>query len=169
MCRKVISLIAALVGGVGLLLASGCGEPVPKLQSGDPAPDFETVDLTGAPVRFPADFAGEVVAVRFWADWCPFCKSEMRALEPVYQQLKGEGLRILAINVGQSRSTAAAFVHDLELSYGVALDEASQTARRFGVVGLPTTFFVDRSGHVRGKILGESDPATFEQMVTGLL
>jgi peroxiredoxin len=169
MQRAFVMAVTGLATGLGLLLAGGCGEPAPKLQNGDAAPGFETVDLTGAPVRFPEDFAGEVVAVRFWADWCPFCKSEMRALEPVYQRLKGEGLRILAVNVGQSRATAAAFVRELELSYGVALDEASQTARRYGVVGLPTTFFVDRNGHVRGKILGESDPATFEQMLTGLL
>jgi peroxiredoxin len=169
MRRSFLEIVTGLAAGVGLLLAGGCGEPAPKLQNGDPAPGFETVDLGGAAVRFPEDFAGEVVAVRFWADWCPFCKSEMRALEPVYQRLKGEGLRILAVNVGQSPSTAAAFVQDLGLSYGVALDEGSETARRYGVVGLPTTFFVDRSGHVRGKILGESDPETFEQMLTGLL
>lgn len=151
-----------------LPLAS-CGERAPRLQAGDPAPAFQAIDLDGRRIEFPADYDSRVVAIRFWADWCPFCEDEMTAIEPVYRRLEAQGLRVLAVNVGQNRDTAAAFVRNLGLSYDVALDERSETARRYGVIGLPTTFFVDRTGRVRSKILGESDRTTFERMVQDLL
>ncbi len=154
-----------------LLLAltlAGCDSRAPRLVSGDAAPEFALTDLSGQTVRL-ADLRGQVVAVRFWADWCPFCKGEMQELEPVYRQRQAEGLRLLAVNVGQDRETAHRFVARLGISYDTLLDPESATARQYGVIGLPTTFFIDRQGRLRGKILGESDAATFERMVAPLL
>jgi len=37
------------------------------------------------------------------------------------------------------------------------------------VLGLPTTFFVDRTGRLKGKIIGESTPEVFERIVREML
>lgn len=150
------------------LITCGCDSESHRLKTGDPAPDFTLTDLDGNSVRL-AELRGQVVALRFWADWCPYCKDEMKALEPVHQRLQHRDLRLLAVNVGQDRETAERFVHRLELSYPALLDPESAVARRYGVIGLPTTVFIDRGGRVRGKILGESDALTFERMVEDLL
>jgi peroxiredoxin len=113
--------------------------------------------------------AGKVVVVRFWADWCRFCEKEMTEIEQVYKELSGRGLRVLAVNVGQDRETAQRFVERLELSYTTLLDPESETARNYGVIGLPTTFFIDRQGRIHSKILGESDASIFRQAVEPLL
>ncbi len=76
---------------------------------------------------------------------------------------------VLAVNVGQTRDTAAAFTSKLGITYDVLLDPESKVARQYGVVGLPTSFVIGRDGVVRGKILGESDKAVFARMVEGLL
>jgi peroxiredoxin len=117
----------------------------------------------------PSDLNGQVVALRFWADWCRFCEKEMAEIEQVYQALKGRGLRVLAVNVGQDRETSEDFFKHLGLSYTALLDPDSETARSYGVIGLPTTFFIDRQGRIHSKILGESDVATFRQAVEPLL
>jgi len=150
-------------------LLSGCGERAPQLKSGDPALPFETQALDGRHLRFPADFTGKVVAIRFWADWCPFCKDEMTAIEPIYRQHRDAGLEVIAINVGQSRPVAQRFIDKIPISYTIGLDEESAVARRYGVIGLPTTFFIDRDGKVRHKILGESEAETFARAVRELL
>ena len=49
------------------------------------------------------------------------------------------------------------------------LDEQSAIAKRYGVVGLPTTYFVDAKGVVRGKVIGEADEAVFERHALELL
>lgn len=153
---------------LGLLLTA-CGEPAQRLQTGDPAPRFKIETLDGRLLEFPADLEGKVLAVRFWADWCRFCKDEMNDIEPVYQQYREQGMEVIAINVGQSRKVAQRFMDKLNTSYTVGLDEESVAARSFGVIGLPTTFFIDRDGKVQHKILGESEVETFSRATRELL
>jgi len=152
-----------------LLLASGCGESTPQLQTGAPPPEFRLASLAGGEVAFPAQAAGQIVAIRFWADWCPFCESEMTQLEPVYRKYRDQGLRILAVNVRQDGDTARRFVARLGISYDTLLDSDGRVARAYGVLGLPTTFFVDRAGRLKGKIIGESTPEVFERIVREML
>ncbi|MCU0766013.1 MAG: TlpA family protein disulfide reductase [Gammaproteobacteria bacterium] len=155
---------------VALLLALGsCGDAIPKLETGAVVPSFTLDDLAHRPVEFPAQARGEVVALRFWADWCPFCESEMTQLEPVYRKYRDRGLRILAVNVRQDPATAERFVRRLGVSYETLLDVDGRVSRRYGVIGLPTTFFIDREGRLRAKVLGESTPEVFERIVADLL
>ena len=152
-----------------LLVATGCGESTPQLQTGAPPPEFRLATLAGGEVAFPAQTAGQVVAIRFWADWCPFCESEMTQLEPVYRKYGQQGLRILAVNVRQDPDTARRFVARLGISYETLLDSDGRVARTYGVLGLPTTFFVDRDGRLKGKVVGESTPDVFERIVREML
>ena len=161
--RKAFAALAAL------LLAAGCGEPTPQLRAGEPPPAFDLQRLGAEAVAFPAQTAGQVVAIRFWADWCPFCESEMTQLEPVYRKYRDRGLRILAVNVRQDPDTARRFVSKLGISYETLLDSDGRVARTYGVLGLPTTFFVDRAGRLKGKVIGESTPEVFERIVQEML
>ena len=162
--RRFVSL------GFLLLSFAGCGgEGARPPANGAVAPVFETVDLAGGSVKGPDDFKGRVVAIRFWADWCPYCRKEMAALQPVYARLRERGLEILAVNVAQDAATARAFVEPLGIGYPVLLDPEGAIARAYGVQALPTTWLLDREGVVRGKIVGEATPAVFEQRILTLL
>ena len=163
------ALRRAFAALVVLLLASGCGEPTPQLHTGQPPPAFRLLRLGQDELAFPAQTAGQIVAIRFWADWCPFCESEMTQLEPLYRKYRGQGLRILAVNVRQDPDTAQRFVGKLGISYETLLDSDGRVARTYGVLGLPTTFFVDRAGRLRAKVIGESTPEVFERIVREML
>ena len=154
-----------------VLLLTACGSDTPpaKLNIGDIAPSFQTFRADGMPAHFPAAWAGKPVVIRFWADWCRFCEGEMQAIEKVYQRLKPRGLEVIAINAGQDRKTVAAFMQKIGVSYPALLDEESAIAKSYGVVGLPTTYFVDARGVVRVKLIGESDEAAFERAALELL
>lgn len=152
---------------IGLLMS--CSEPTTQLENGWPAPTFNLPDLSGKPVHFPSDLKGKITAIRFWADWCPFCEHEMKQLEPVYRKYRDQGLVILAINVRQDRKTAERFIHQLGISYDVLLDEEGEVARNYGVTGLPTTFFVAGDGTLKSRVLGESTPELFQQIIIGML
>lgn len=147
---------------------TGCDSSRGGLNIGQTAPAFETVDQAGQPVRFPQDYSGRPVVVRFWADWCSVCEPEMRALEPEYQQLRRSGLELLAVNVGQDRETVTAFVTRTGISYPSLLDEKLTIYSRYEVVGLPTTFFVDARGVIRGKAVGELSPRSFARQVAAI-
>jgi peroxiredoxin len=151
-----------------LLLACG-GEPPAKLNVGDAAPAFRAERLDGAALDFPAAAAGKPLVIRFWADWCKYCEPEMKAIEAVYQRHKARGLEVLAVNAGQDRGTVEAFIRKLGVTYPAVLDESAAIAKRYGVVGLPTTYFIDAKGVVRGKVIGEADEAVFERHALELL
>ena len=152
-----------------LALLVGCEQESLTIKIGAPAPTFALEPLDGPSVRFPEQYRGKVVAIRFWADWCPFCRSEMTALEPVYRQHRDRGLVILAVNVMQPPETVRKFIQELGVSYDVLLDRQGAVMRSYRVMGLPMTFIVDRQGVIRARIVGESTPQVFERAITNLL
>ena len=154
---------------LALLVAACGGEPAAKLNLGDPAPAFQTTRLDGSTLEFPAAAAGKALVIRFWADWCRYCEGEMKAIEAVYQRHNGKGLEVFAVNAGQDRAAVETFIRRIGVTYPALLDEQSAIARRYGVVGLPTTYFVDARGIVRGKVIGEADEAVFERHALELL
>lgn len=145
-------------------LLAACDDGAPKLNTGAAAPAFSAARLDGSTVRFPDDFRGKPVIIRFWAEWCRYCESEMKAIDRVYQKRRAQGLQVLAVNAGQDRETVAAFIKKIAVSYPALLDETSAIARQYGVVGLPTTYFVGADGVIKTKVVGEADEATFDRL-----
>lgn len=155
---------------LAVLLLAGCSAEVPKtVANGSPAPHFTATTPDGQQVNFPEDFRGKVVALRFWADWCPFCAPEMRDIEPVYRRLKARGLEVVALNAGQGPDAIAGFLRQTPVSYTVLMDQTVRAVGLYGVVGLPYTYLIDRDGIVRGRIVGEATAEVFERQVTALL
>ena len=151
------------------VLLTGCEQNVTATKTDSPAPTFTLERLDGPAVHFPEQYRGQVVAIRFWADWCPYCHAEMQALEPVYRQYRDRGLAILAVNVLQSLETVRPFVQGLDISYEVLLDPQGAVTRDYRVMGLPMTFIIDRQGVIRARIVGESTPEVFERAIATLL
>lgn len=152
---------------VALLLS--CSDQKAQLLNGESPPSFALSNLSGQTIHFPQDLSGKVVVIRFWADWCPFCKTEMKEIQPVYQKYESQGLEILAINVRQDQETAARFIDKLGISYSTLLDSEGTVARSYGVTALPSSFFIDRNGKLVARLLGEATAETFEKIVAPLL
>ena len=125
---------------------------LPKL--GTTAIDFNCQDLKGQTWSLDK-VRGKVVLLRFWADWCPYCRYEMPVIEKYYRKLKGEGLVVLAVNVKQSTQVAEAFTAQLDITFPIPLDPEGELARRYGVYGIPTNFLIDRQGIIREILIGE--------------
>ena len=152
-----------------IALLSACSQGPKDINLGQTAPTFTAIDLAGRPIRLPAAAAGRPIVLHFWADWCQYCEPELRDMEPIYQDLRTRGLEIYAINAGQDRETTAALVGKINATYPTLLDENSAIVDAYGVVGLPTTFFIDGKGIVRGKLAGGADASVFRQQAEALL
>jgi len=139
------------------------------LKIGDPPPRFSLQDTEGRTVTAPGDFAGNTVVVHFWADWCPYCLEEMPVLDKLYQQYRKQGLMVYAVNVGQGIDAARAYVSRVKITYPVLLDTDGRTAQAYGVLGLPRTFFIDRKGNIKYKLLGEASGETLRKLVLNTL
>ena len=140
------------------------------LQIGDPAPVATLTDFNGKPVMLPGAFKGKVMLIRFWSLDCGFCdKEKLFALESFYQKYKDRGFIPIAINesrVDKDDERLKRFAH---LTYPMLVDEYSLIAKRFGVIGMPTTFVIDEEGIVRDKITGEAGIDEYEKRFTTIL
>src|SRR5688500_8614105 len=85
------------------------------------APAFE-LSSTQAKTVSLSQLRGRPVVVNFWATWCEPCKVEMPALEAVYNTYKDQGLRILAVNLGESSERASAWAREMKLTFDILLD-----------------------------------------------
>ncbi len=140
-----------------ILLAFACKEKpekssLPKL--GTAAIDFNCQDLKGQTWSLDK-VRGKVVLLRFWADWCPYCRYEMPVIDKYYRKLNKEGFLVLAVNVKQSPEVALAFTAQLDITFPVPLDSDGKMAKRYGVYAIPTNFLIDRQGIIREILIGE--------------
>lgn len=150
-----------------MAIGTGCESHAPATV-GEPSPKLSVLNMADRPVHL-AEYRGQVVVLRFWSATCAACVTEMPQIERIYQRYRDRGLAVLAVNMGQDKEAVRAFAREQEISYPVLLDELSITAKRYGVIAVPTSFVLDREGIVRDKILGEAKAETFEKKVMALL
>lgn len=132
---------------------------------GQLARDFEASELEGARVRL-SDLRGRPVVVNFWATWCASCSAEMPVLEEQRRAHRADDLAIVAVNVGEGRSTAQQFIEALELfGFRVALDLDIAISDAYGVRGLPQSVFIDRDGVIQAVYRGQLDADTMDRYV----
>jgi len=146
-----------IIGLLFFLVVSACKEKAEKTsfpKIGGAAIDFNCQDLEGQ-VWSLDKVRGKVVLLRFWADWCPYCRYEMPIIDKYYRKLKKEGFLVLAVNVKQSAQVALAFIAQLDVTFSVPLDPDGKMARRYGVYAIPTNFLIDREGIIREILIGE--------------
>ncbi|MBM2826133.1 MAG: hypothetical protein HW403_197 [Dehalococcoidia bacterium] len=125
-----------------------------KARVGEPAPEFTLQNLAGEAVALK-DFRGQTVLVNFWATWCGPCRVEMPEMEAIYKEKAGDGFTILAVNFKEDPERASSFARNLGLTFPVLLDSKGQVADAYGVIGLPTSLFIDGDGIVKAMQVGE--------------
>lgn len=173
---KAIKLVAILFAALSLTAAAG---DLPALSHGltahaakKPAPPLKLKGIDGQ-VHDIAALRGKVILVNFWATWCPPCRREMPSMEHLARKLRGENFAVLAVDVGENVDTIETFISQLELdlTFPILLDTSSKAMQAWKVSGLPTTFVIDRKGHIAYSAIGgrEFDHPEIEQKLRDLL
>jgi cytochrome c biogenesis protein CcmG, thiol:disulfide interchange protein DsbE len=126
-------------------------------------------DLTGKSVAIPADVKGKVVFLHFWVSSCSYCVKEMCTIESFYKKHYAEGVIAYSINAGEDKQSATRYIANLKINYPILLDPDLSVTRHYGVLGVPTTYVLDRNGVLRFKILGEITADTLDNVARTLL
>jgi cytochrome c biogenesis protein CcmG/thiol:disulfide interchange protein DsbE len=149
---QVIAL-ATVAGLLGLLVWRLTHRPSPPAIGG-PAPVFTTKRIDGGSFDL-ASVRGKPIVINFWASWCGPCKAEAAALEQQWQRYRHQGVVFLGIDYTDQTGDARRFLAHHGVTYSTLLDGSGTIGDRYGITGVPETYFIDRKGRIVGEhILG---------------
>ena len=169
---KITSLltVAAVAVYVALLSSRATGEPSAAFaDAGKPAPAWTLTDLSGKVIH-SSDLKGKVVVLDFWATWCGPCRLEIPGFIALQKQYGTQGLTVIGASVDEGGAAVVKkFADQMGVNYSVGVADDSLQAAFGGIVGLPTTFIIDRQGRLVNKHLGLTDQSEFEVELKPLL
>lgn len=103
--------------------------------------------LRATPVDL-ANFKGKLTYVDFWASWCGPCRQSFPWMNEMQAKYGARGLQVVGINLDRKRDDAERFLAELPATFTIAFDAAGDSAKRFGVKGMPTSVLIGPDGKV---------------------
>jgi thioredoxin-dependent peroxiredoxin len=132
----------------------------PRLEAGQPAPDFSLPDSTGAPVSL-GDFRGQNVVLYFYpAAMTPGCTTEACDFRDNLNSLRSAGYQVLGVSKDEPERNAE-FAEQESLNFPLLSDPDLAVHQAYGAWGerslygktvtgtIRSTFVIDGDGTVR--------------------
>ena len=154
--RATLARGAIGLGMLALALLAGAGQAAtPKLPVGSAAPHFDLPVFATADRHFALEtLRGRVVLLDFWASWCGPCRQSFPLYEALRKEMPARDFALLAINLDEMADGPKAFLEEHPVHYTSLADPAGEVARQYGLIGMPTSFLIDRDGVVRARHTG---------------
>jgi len=150
--------VALVVGLFALLIWKVAQGSHKEAAPGKTAPDFTLSRLDRSGSLQLSSLRGKAVVLNFWASWCNPCKREAPALQTLSRRW-GKQVVVLGVDVNDFQGDARGFMRKYGLSYPVVHDNKNETTPKYGLTGLPETFFLDRRGRIVEHVPGEVQEA----------
>ena len=127
-----------------------------------------------SPPLTPQALRGKVVLIDFWTYSCINCLRALPYVKSWYQRYKDQGLVVIGVHAPEfafekDAGNVTRAVHDLGITYPVALDNNYAIWKAFDNQYWPAHYFIDAQGRIRGHHFGEGDYADSEQLIRRLL
>lgn len=136
-----IGLIALLVVVAMVLLRKQQG----PVAIGQKPPSFTLTTFDGQKIG-PAEMAGKVILVNFWASWCKPCEQEAPYLEAAWQYYKPRGdVLFLGIAWTDTESASLAFMKKFSVTYPNGPDIGTVISQAYRTTGVPETYIIDKT------------------------
>ncbi len=142
----------------------------------DAAPDFEIVlfetanHKAGETLRL-SDLQGRPVVVNFWYPSCPPCRAEMPDLEEAFQAHRGQGVEFVGVEelILDTVQDGQDFVDEIGVTYALGADVEGDLIQAYGIIGFPTTVFIDRDQKIVRKWTGILNAEKLGELIGDLL
>lgn len=159
-------LLAVALGLTAIFFKSFGTDPraVPFMLDGKPAPAFRLTTIDGTRTFTLEELKGKPVVINFWASWCYPCRQEHPVLEWGNQNF-GRDVQFLGVAFEDSLENVKQYLSEAGSNIPQLIDPQSTVAVDYGVAGVPETYFIDRSGIIRGKYAMPIDPQTLAKRI----
>lgn len=117
-----------------------------QVSAADTAPDFSLPTSNGYITL--KSLKGRVVYVDFWASWCDPCRESFPWMNQMQERYAKQGLSIVAINLDKDRKLADQFLNEVPVNFKVAFDPEGKVATAYNVLGMPSSYLIDRGGNI---------------------
>ncbi len=145
------------------VLAVGHSQNLSAAENGDAIPDCALTAASDATTYTFKQFEGKVLYVDFWASWCGPCAKSFPFMNHLDQTFKQRGLQVIGVNLDEKQGDAQDFLAKNPAGFAIATDNHEQCASDFGLQAMPSSYLVDRKGHIRHIHLGFK-PGEAEQL-----
>ena len=159
-----IVFVAALLGLLGWGLARA---QQGQVKSGM-APDFTLTGFDGRTLTL-SELRGQVVIVNFWASWCPPCREEAAYLEQTWRKYKDQGVVFIGVDYADTEKEARAYIQEFDITYLNGPDLGTRISQAYNIQGVPETFYISKSGELRGVNVGPLKAPVLDDKIEELL
>ena len=128
---------------------------------GQPAPDFKTTTDLGKAVQL-SSFIGSPVWLTFGASWCQPCRSENPDIQAAWDKYKDKGLVLVQVFHTEEQATVTRYADTVGITYTRIPDPDSRLAGAYRIMGIPTHFFIDKTGVLHQITSSTLDPAAID-------
>lgn len=124
-----------------------------KIAIGQPAPDFESPDTNGIPVRISSAQTPYTLLL-FWSTECPHCLDMLPKVKAVYEAQNPKRMEIISIAIDTSRAAWIQVTREEQLPW-INLSDLrgfnSPAADLYNIYATPTMFLLDREKKIIAK------------------
>ncbi len=126
------------------------------LKAGDKAPDFESIDQDGKPIKL-SDFKGKKLVLYFYPkDNTPGCTAESCNLRDNYDALLKQGYKVLGVSTDNEKSHQK-FIAKYELPFPLIADTNKSVHEAFGVWDMKKFMGKEYMGTLRSTFIIDED------------
>jgi len=151
-----IAALVVVVGLLGLLVWKIVNQDQKQARLNHAAPAFTLPRLHGDGDLSLASLRGKAVVLNFWASWCAPCRDEVPALEKAWDKYRRRGVVVLGVDQQDVSSDARKFAKKYGMTYPLVRDGPGHVVAKYGLTGVPETFFIGRDGklvkHTAGRV-----------------
>lgn len=146
-------IVLILLGFVALLALRLVQTNQSEQRASGAAPTFTFTTFEGETITLE-DLRGQGVVLNFWASWCDPCRDEAALLEATWRREQGNGIVFIGLDYLDQEPAAKAYLEEFDITYPNGPDLKSAAARRYGIKGVPETFFIDPQGNIQELVIG---------------
>jgi len=120
-----------------------------------------------------AQLVGKPIVLNFWAGLCPPCRAEMPEFQRFYDESKNDVV-LVGVDIGRfmglgSRNDAKNLLRELGITYPAGFTNDGSVVRKYQVLGMPTTVFIDAEGKIFEKWTGALNQQILERITNAMI